>query len=211
MATLAQIRTYISARLLDPNNTAVSAATVTSAINDAIRYWKFKRFWFNQGFDTSQSLTAQSPTIPLPSDFLVEVPNDGFVLSYSNMRWPLTKALPRQFDEVILDNGYGRPYIYTRKRAVYTCYFIPDQAYALLIYYLKEYTDLSLDADTNDFTVNAERLIELWALANLTAELRQDDKMEAYYRAAAEDEYQNLENFTAKANPSGRVVIDSFL
>jgi hypothetical protein len=210
MATFGQIQTYISARLLDPSNTAVSVSTVNSAINDAIRYWKFRRFWFNQGFST-QTLTTQSPIIPLPDDFLVEVPEDGFVISYSNLRWPLTKSLPRQFDDVYLDNGYGRPTIYTRKQGNYTCYFIPDRDYTLFVYYLKLYDDLVNESDTNDFTDNAERLIELWTLANLHAELRQDDKMEAYYRAAAMDEFNNLELFTAKANPSGRLVIDSYL
>lgn len=211
MATFAQMKTYIADRLLDPNNTAVTSAQIGAAINDAIAYWKFRRFFFNQGFDDTLSLTTQSPIIPLPDDFLVEVPDDGFVLSYSNMRWPLTKVLPRQFDDAYLDNGYGRPELYTRKQADYFCYFIPDQNYDLLIYYLKEYADLSADGDTNDFTINADRLICLWALANLNAELRQDDKMETYYRSAAQDQFNNLEMFTAKANPSGRITIHSFL
>lgn len=210
MATLGQLQTSISERLLDPSNTAVSLSSITSAVNDSIGYWKFRRFYFNQATST-QTLTAQSASIPLPADFLIEVPNSGFILDYSNQHYVLVKYLPQVFDQNYLDNGFGRPEIYTRKQALYTCYPIPDINYSLTIYYLKEYSALVNTSDTSDFTVNATRLITLWTLANLYAELRQDDKMEAYYRAAANDEYSNLEMFTAKANPSGSFVISSFL
>lgn len=211
MATFGDMQTYVSARLLDPNNTAVSAPSVASAINDALRYWKTKRFWFNTASE-DLTLTQGDPLIPLPNDFLVELPmNDGFVVAYGSMRWPLIKKNPREYDDVYLEGGTGLPQIYTVKAGDYFCYFIPDQNYTIRVYYLKEYDDLVNPSDTNDFTDNAARLIELWALANLSAELRQDDKMETYYRNAAQDEYKNLGVFNAKVNSPGHVSIHSYL
>lgn len=211
MATFGQMQTAISERLLDPSNTAVSASNVAAAINEAIAYWKFRRFWFNTVSD-SATLTAQSPIIPIPSDFLVEMPmNDGFVISYSNMRYPLIKKNPRDFDEVYLDNGYGLPRSYTLKSGVYYCYFIPDQNYTLLRWYLKNYSDLVNSSDTNDFTNYASQLIIYWASSKLHAELRQDEKMEAYYSARAQDEYKNLQVRSEKANSTGHLTLHSFL
>lgn len=211
MATFEEMQTYVSARLLDPNNTAVSSSQVAAALNDALRYWKIRRFWFNTASE-DLTLTQGDPLIPLPDDFLVELPmNDGFVIAYGQMRWPLIKKNPRDYDNVYLEAGNGLPYIYTVKAQEYFCYYIPDQNYTVRVYYLKQYVDLVGNNDTNDFTTYAERLLELWALANLIAELRQDDKMEAYYRSAAMDEYNNLGVFNAKVNSPGHLTLHSYL
>lgn len=211
MATFGSIKTDVSEMLLDPSNTAVSESVVANAINQAIAYWKFRRFWFNTVND-SATLTAESPVIPLPSDFLVELPmNDGFVIEYSSMRYPLIKKNPRDYDEIYLSNGFGLPRIYTQKSGVYYCYFIPDQNYTIRRWYLKDYSSLSSDSDTNDFTDYASQLITYWALSKLYAERRQDDKMEAYYSARAQDEYKNLQVRSEKANGTGHITIHSFL
>lgn len=211
MATFGEMQTYVSARLLDPNNTAVPSSSVASALNDALRYWRIRRFWFNTA-SQDLTLTQGDPLIPLPDDFLVELPmNDGFVIAYGSMRWPLIKKNPREYDDVYLTDGLGLPEIYTVKAGDYFCYFIPDQNYTIRVYYLKQYEDMENSNDTNDFTENAERLLELWALANLSAELRQDDKMESYYRAAAQDEYKNLGVFNAKVNSPGHLSVHSYL
>jgi len=211
MATFGDMQTYVSARLLDPNNTAVPSSSVAAALNDALRYWKIRRFWFNTA-SQDLTLTQGDPLIPLPSDFLVEMPmNDGFVIAYGSMRYPLIKRNPRDYDNVYLEDGNGLPYIYTVKAGDYFCYFIPDQNYTIRVYYLKQYDDLVGTDDTNEFTENANRLLELWALANLSAELRQDDKMEAYYRNAAQDEYKNLGVFNAKVNSPGHATLHSYL
>lgn len=209
MATFVQMKDYVSTRLIDSNNEAVSAATVGQAINDSIAYWKFRRFWFNEAA-YSANFTVQDATIPLPNMFLVPVTDTGgFFVSYSNIRYPLTKISDTEYDQLYLDNGYGLPRVYARVGGAYEAYPIPDQAYSCHTRYLKDYNDLSADSDTNDFTDNADRLINLWALANLSAELRQDDKMEAYYRAAAEAEYRNLSVMTDKSNGTGRLSLGS--
>lgn len=212
MATFGEMQNYVSKRLLDSNNTAVSLPDVASAINESIEYWKFRRFWFNTAVDSTLTLTAQNSTIPLPSDFLVEAPSPaGFVINWSNQQYPLHKEQPHLFDAQYLDNGFGLPAIYTVKNGVYSCYFIPDQDYSITVYYLKQYSNLQANTDTSDWTDNASRLINLWALANLHAELRQDEKMETYYRAAAESESNNLELMTTKVNNTGHLTIDSCL
>ncbi len=211
MPTFSAMKEYVSKRLLDPNKTAVSAEDVGEAINDAIAYWKFRRFWFNEVNDTA-TLTAQDPTFPVPSDFLVpSLDDNGFNIQYSNITYPLIKITQSQFDGVFLDNGFGRPKWYARVGQEYQCYPIPDIAYTVGRHYLKDYAALVNDTDTNDFTDNASRLINLWTLANLSGELRQDDKMETYYRSAANNEYNNLLVMTRKSNASGKLSVNSLL
>lgn len=212
MATFAEMVTFVSKRLIDPTNTAVSEDDVEEGINDAIRYWKYRRFWFNEVSDTA-TLTAQDPDFPYPDDFLVPVIQDGgFVVEYGGVRWPLSKIDMPVFDGLFLSNGYGLPRWYARNADLeYQCYPIPDQAYTVRRHYLKEYEALSDGTDTNDFTDHAARLIETWALANLVAELRQDTDMTEYYRKANADEYRQLRVMTDKANSAGKLTLYSIL
>jgi hypothetical protein len=216
MATFAELKQQVSLRLIDPNNESVSAASVGLAINDAIAYWKFRRFWFNEVRDTG-TIAYQTSVIPLPSDFLVPTKDDAaFSINYSNLRYPLTKITAQQFDALFLTNGYGLPVWYARTKLdggleQYQVYPIADRDYEVLRDYLKNYVALSADSDTNDFTAYAPRLITLWSLANLSAELRQDDKMEAYYRRASQDEYRQLQVMSDKSNSSGSIAIHSAL
>lgn len=211
MATFQQIQQQVSKRLLDANNTAISVEDVAASINDAIRYWKVRRFWFNEEYYNG-TLIERDETIPLPSDFLVPATDyDGFVIHYSSMRYPLQKITQQQYDGRFLDNAFGLPYCYARNGQEYQVYFIPDRAYDFVAHYLKDYPALVNPNETNDFTDYADRLIMLWTCANMTTEFRQDDKMEGYYRKAAEDEFTQLELRTGKSNASGRLTIRSTL
>lgn len=211
MATFGELQTQVSKRLLDPNNEAVSLSDVASSINEAIAYWKFKRFWFNEVFDTA-TLTAQDGVIPLGAEFLVpSTEDDGFVIEYSGIRYPLTKISQPSYDSIWLQNGYGLPSAYARVGQEYLAYPLPDQAYTVRRHYLKEYQNLSSDTDTNDFTGYAPVLIRNWSLADLTAEFRQDDKMESYFRTRALKEYENLQTMSRKSNATGRILINSNL
>lgn len=207
MATFAQIKAKISGRLLDPNNTAVSSADVASSINDAIRYWKSTEFWFNSAV-SQQTMTAQDGTIPLPSDFFVPATQTGaFSVEYSEQRYILRKVSKLEYNATWMGNGYGIPQIYARIGQDYECYPLPDRAYTVNVYYLKDYDDLVNDGDTNDFTNNADRLITLWATANLISEFRQDEKMESYFRNAAVNEADQLATVSRAENASGNLVI----
>jgi hypothetical protein len=207
MATFADIKTRVSGRLLDPNNTAVSSADVAASINDTIRYWKSTEFWFNSKY-ADVTLTIEDGTIPLPDDFYCPATkNGGFQIEYSNQRYNLSKIEPTQYSAAWQDNGYGIPQSYARLGQSYEVLPLPDRAYTLKCLYLKEYADLVNDADTNDFTNNASRLITLWTCANLIAELRQDEKMESYFRQACMDELRQLQQMTGNLNSTGTLAI----
>lgn len=210
MSTFGSMQSYVSKRLIDPNGTAVDSSDVSSAINEAIGYWKLRRFWFNEISGTG-TLTALSAEFPYPADFLMpSTDDDGFYVEYGNIRYPLIKISQQSYDSLFLATGYGLPRWFARMADdAYRCYPIPNINYTVGFHYLKEYADLVNDSDTNDFTNNASRLINLWALANLVTELRQDATMGDYYRAAAQNEYRNLRLRTDKQNAAGKLTIYS--
>jgi hypothetical protein len=211
MATFGEIKTAVSKRLLDPNNVSITSSDVANAINDSIAYWKFRKFWFNSIKDTV-TLTEHDGNLPVTGDFLVSTQDDdGFNIEYSGMRYPLQKVSQQVFDNIWLSTGYGIPVYYARVNNTYQMYPLPDRAYDLNRHYLKEYSALTSDSQTNDFTNYASVLIRNWTLADLVAEFEQDDKMEAYYRARADNEYRQLTVMTDKVNGAGKLTIDSVL
>lgn len=212
MATFAQMTAYISRRLIDPSNVAVSADDVKESINDAIRYWKYRRFWFNEVNDTA-TLTAQNPDFPVPSNYLVSAfDDDGFCIEYGGVRYPVGKVTQQVYDANYLVNGYGLPISYARSGSgTYQCFPVPDQNYTVRRHYIKDYDALVNDGDTNDFTTNAARLIEIWALGNLITEIRQDTDMGNYYREASQNEYRQLQVMNDKANGTGKLTLYSNL
>lgn len=211
MATFLQLQQRVSRRLLDPSNVAVALEDVKLAINEAIEYWKFRRFWFNTVRDTG-TMTIQDSTIPLPSDFLVPFQDDGgFEIEYSNMRYPLAKLNQQAYDGIWLGNGYGLPLYYANLSGVYHTYPIPDRAYTVRRNYLKDYAELVNNSDSNDFTTYGSKLTEYWALADLHRDFRQDPKMSDAYYESAQDEYKNLQIMTAKSNATGGLTLHSHL
>lgn len=212
MANLGAIQSYVAKRLIDPNGTAVDAEDVKIGINESIRYWKLRRFWFNEVNDTA-TLTAGSAAFPYPADFLVPaLKDDGFAIEYGSIRFPLSKVSKPQYDNSYISNSKGLPRWYARMaNQEYQCFPIPNVDYVVQRHYLKDYADLVNSSDENDFTQNADRLLKLWTLSNLTQELRQDTQQASYYRTAANDEYISLQSFTNKANAAGKLTIHSNL
>jgi len=212
MATFSTLQGSVSRRLLDPNNQSVSVEDVRDAVNGAVSYWKLRRFWFNETDAPVGNLVIGSSDVPNVNGYLLPAMEDAsFYIEYSSQRYPLNKRDLNWYNGRYMDNGFGMPNSYIRSGSGYKVYPIPDRAYVLGGNYLRDYPDMVLDGDTNDFTVNATRLVRLWACADLSGELRQDDKMEAYFRAAALDEYNNLLTRTRKTNATGQLTLTSNL
>lgn len=212
MATFGDIIGSVSRRLIDPQQTAVSRSDVAAAINDAVSYWKNNRFWFNELIFTDTVL-QHTGTIPLPSDFLVPSKDDGaFDIEYSQLRYPLLKTSQQIYDNRYLANGYGLPRYYARLASQeYQVYPLANIDYTIRGYYLPDFPDLVADTDTNLFTINAPRLLTLWATADLMEELRQDNETSDYFRTRAQREAQNMFDLTREKNATGSLTLYSEL
>ncbi len=213
MATLAQMRTWVSKRLQDPNNTAVSAADVDGLINEALNYWKNVRFFFNEiESDPVLVLTQGNPVITLPDDWLCPAIDDTFVIQYSGIRYPLKKISETMYNAFYLSNGVGQPWYFAKlATGGYQVYPIPDRNYDLIAYYIADYADLSGDSDSNDFSIKATNLLQYTAAAYGSRDFRQDMVMYQAFWSQAMIEEENLLATTRKDNATGSMTIYSML
>ncbi len=224
-ATFGQLQSRVSARIIDPSNVAVASSNVAQAINDAIAFWKTRKFYFNNKLTTIildlmdpyilQYGNTPPPAWPgapvLPSNFLFEDDKDGFVIQYNNQNYPLDKVHPREYDNSFLSNGNGLPFIYTFRNSNYEIYWKPQLTYTMQVNYYADYVPLVNTSDTNDFTNYADKLIEYDAISRLLSDLRLDDARAEKFAARAEVENTSLKSRSRKQNATGRLVVDSIL
>lgn len=204
MATLAEIRTRVSRKTQDENNTARSASVVDEEINRAVRFYSKKRFWFNEEL-ADITLTVDDQVIPnIPTDLVNELQVNAITLIDDQVKIDLIKLLPSEFVERD-DDQTGRPYFYTYRDGQYLVLPTPNDAYPIKFRYLKSYANLSGDSDTNDFTDNAEDLIMLHAVKNIYAEDKEDDRRAAFYQSLEDMELKVLMDQTDGRNSTGYV------
>lgn len=211
MATFGEMKTWVSKRLLDPNNTSVSSSDVGEMINQAMEYWKNRRFWFNEITDTT-TLVQGNPTIPLPDDWLCPSIDPAFVIEYSGIRYPLYKVSEQIYNQQYLSNGIGQPFNFARLSSdEYQVYPIPDRDYTLRRFYLKNYEEFEEDGDENDFSIYGRNLIQYTAASYGMNDFRQDQAMADRFWMQANKEYQNLLVTTRKDNATGSLTLTSML
>lgn len=223
VATFGTLQTKISKKLIDAGQTAIAASDVGDALNDALHYWKQKRFWFNEGQTTLTmdindpyilgygNTNSSYPNAPvLPSDFLYEFAKDGFVIQYSSLSYRFKKVSPAEYDDTSIQ-GIGIPYIYTFRNGNYEFYFYPNLAYSMTVNYVKDVNDMINSGDTNIFTTNADRLLMYEALSHLYGENRQDLDRDNQYAAKADREYRLLKTRSSNNNASGVLSVSSIL
>lgn len=211
MATFSTMKQWVSKRLQDPNNTAVSSDDVGDLINAALDYWKNVRFNFNEITDTTtiaQGVTA----IPLPADWLCPSIDNAFVIEYSGIRYPLQKISEMAYNAAYLSNGVGQPWYFARLASdEYQVYPIPDRDYTLRRFYLRDYDSFVNDGDTNDFSIYATNLLQYTAAAYGSRDLRQDLTMyDAFWRQTLAEQ-KSLLATTRKDNATGSLTIYSTL
>ncbi len=208
--TLLSIRNRIGKRLQDTSFRSISSADVDDVINQSLKYYKFRRFWFNDA-EQDITLTQGVGVVPnIPADLLQEIPEGGLTIFYGNIYYPLEKRSSQVFDSENV-SAIGLPYIYTYRAQQYEVYFLPNIDYTLKLRYLKDYDDLSADADTNDFLKFADMMIYYNALSRIYGEYKQDPKMETYYTGRASDEETNVGRRSSSLTGTGSLVLNSNL
>lgn len=216
MATFGAMKTWVSARLLDPSNTSVSSASVGECINAALGYWKNKRFWFNEIADQT-TVTTGSAVLPIPADYLCPSIDDGaFTLQYpgstGGLRYPLKKVSIKVYNDAYVSNALGLPTIYARLASgQYQMFWIPQMDYICHRYYLQDVPLFSADSDTNVFSENATNLLQYTGLAYAFRDFKQDQNMYNYFFDQANQEYESLRDTTDKDNATGSLTTSSFL
>jgi len=206
MANFGELKTRIANKL----NRADLTSQIAAAINSTIEYFQPTHTWFNDA-TAAITLTAGNPLVPnIPSDFLYQLEDDALVIQFAQQNYILIKKSPVEFD-CYNEQGSGIPFIYTNKNGNLYVYFLPDQAYTLNLYYVKSYPSLVADADSNDWTVNAPRLIEDKTIEDINRYQLKDFERADNVRIDVEREMKVIMARTAKRNATGNLLISNYV
>lgn len=206
MATFGTLKTRISNKI-DTTDPA-SLLEIGDAINSAIEFFEEKHLFFNEAVATI-TLTQGVTTLPnLPSDFLYEFSGAGLVIVDNKLRYILQKITHEERAAVNVETN-ARPNFYTAQVNDILLYPFPDQAYTLELYYIKKYTDLVADGDSNDWTNNAARLLEAKVLADVYLDQRHSTDMNLTYERQVTRELKSLQARNRQNLGTGRLKVQS--
>lgn len=172
MSTLAEIRSNVA----DEINRNDLSTQIDRKINQAIEYfYNSEKFWFQEtssAFNTIVSQESYGTSDGLPSD-IAEI-DLALLTVTSTDKYPLTK---RSFDWIKDVNegiSTGRPTDFAWYEKKLYLYLIPNEVKTITLYYTKTYPYLVNDADSNDYTVYAQDLIQLRAMYTVYQHILKD-------------------------------------
>lgn len=156
MADLVGIRTSVATYILDRDDLDTE---INKAINLAIGHYSKQQFFFNSDVSTFSTVASQesySTSDSIPSDMtgIYDVR-----ATYNSTKFELRRQDYKTIAELNSASSTGLPTDYAFYGNKFYFYPIPDAAYTITVAHRKNYTDLSDDSDSNDFTTYAEELI----------------------------------------------------
>lgn len=191
MATYTQMRS----RLATDTGRSDLTSSINEAINRAIEHYEKERFWFNETSGTFSTVAGTDAYTQGSGGVLSDILEvDVLTITRTSTDiYPLDKVTfqkLREYSTTGTTSNRSLPDMWAYYKNAFYFYPVPDAAYTITVYYQKSYADLSADADTNDFTTDAEDLIEARARWWLWTRLRN-------YPAASAAKAEELEALAA--------------
>lgn len=201
MSTFVQMRAVIA----DDLDRSDMTTQINRAINRAIKYYEKEPFWFKEttGTFSTSSGTKIYTTATIPTD-ISKIDRMEVVVSGNDQ--PLTEVTFDEIEDIDFSHQTGIPDRFAFYSNSIYLYPIPNGTYTIRLAYTKTYAQLSADSDTNDWTTEAEDLIECRALWTLYSRTIKDDEEANKYKAAEEDALQALRSKTEQHNGTSATV-----
>lgn len=172
MATLAQMRT----RIADDLNRSDLSTQIDKAINRAIEHYESEFFWFKETTGTFSTVANQESYSSSDAAFIALISKIDYarITISSSYKPELMLRTYAYVQERNSSNLTGEPCdLAWYQNKIYLA-DIPNSVWTVTVSYQKKYAELSNDSDTNDFTTDAEDLIESRAKAWLYARVIKD-------------------------------------
>lgn len=159
MSTFLQMKN----RIADDVSDTTIATTIGTAINRAQEHYESYRFFFNETNGTFPTVSGQESygTADSVPATIAEIDVVTLTATSSN----IYTLIQTSFEAIRQMNvggstatGYPTYYAYFQEK--FWFHPVPNGAYTVTVYFKKTYTQLSADGDTNDWTEEAEDLIE---------------------------------------------------
>lgn len=153
--------TNINARIADDLNRTDLSAQITLAINRAIEHYERENFWFQDStasFSTVASQQTYTSSDGIPTN-IKEI--DYAKVTVSGNDYELIPMNIGELNRMLVNtSGTSTPDYYALFDENIHMYPTPNGVYTITLYYKKKYAALSAGADENDWTTDAEDLIE---------------------------------------------------
>lgn len=157
MSTYGDLKT----RIADELSRSDLSSQIALEVLTAVAHYESQR-WSWSEIRATASTTASVAFVAVPSNFLDE---DSLKITINSDYQPLSRKSYNELDAIDSGTDTGQPYWYAFYADQIRLYPIPDDTYTLTFSYVGSQTALSADADTNDWTNEAEPLIRARAKA----------------------------------------------
>lgn len=167
---------------------------VKREVLSAVRFYERRRWRFNETA-TALATSSGQTFVSIPSNFLVL---DSLEIEISGGRDELITANLATVLSMRASSATGQPTHFAKYGNQFEMAVVPDSAYSIQCYYIKTLTELSADADTNEWTTGAmqdlivhrasKKLFALVIRDPAQAQLHQTFETEALNTAASEVE-----------------------
>ena len=205
MATLGELID----RIEDDLNRTDLTTQVQTAIYRAIKFYEKERFWFNENVwsFSASSATEQVAFSAASTTDLKEI-DVVTVTRNSNDVYPLDVKTYQNLREISTSGSSpttGPPSDYALFKSTWFFYPVPDQNYVVHVYGQKSYASITSTASGNDFTNEAEDLIEARARWWLYARVLKDVTNATIAKAEETEAFMSLKEKTIKLLSTGRI------
>lgn len=162
----------------------LTTAQVQSAIQSAIKHYEREEFWFNQTTGTFATVADQEYyTSSDLADIATLVRIDSMKGTLGSTKLNIEQTTFEKIDD--WQNGsvtaFPRHFAYYKENI--RLYPIPDDAYTITMAWLKRFSALSADGDTNAWVDDAEELIRQRASADIRINILLDEGARAEARS----------------------------
>lgn len=205
MTTYATLRTRIEGEIYDTSLTT----EINSAIQDAIKFYERKRFWFNQKTGTFSTVASQEY---YDDSDLSDISGMLSILSMqcavSSFKSPVH---PLSFESIdAMQNGgvQAMPGYFAYFNEQIRLYPIPDAVYTVTAAYHYRFPALSADGDSNPWTTDAEELIRTRAKRTLALHKLWDVEMYARLMPAENEALSALQAETTRRRSVNQLTSD---
>ena len=192
MTTYATMRTRIKDELA--NDGDITDAQVNYAIQDSIKQFERRPWWFNQKTDTFSTVASQEY---YGSADLADIPDIVQIVS-ATITVNSLKAPLKAVDYVAIDDEQdgsvtGEPRLFAYFKENIRLYPIPTSAYTVTLSYIYRLTALSDDSDSNAWTTDAEELIRSAAKRRIGLNYLESEEVAARFAVMEREAFAELQ------------------
>lgn len=201
MPTYADMRARIADELA--NDGDISTAQINYAIQDAIKFYERREWWFNSSIGTFTTVGSKEYyTSSDWSELSTQIQIDTMTVTYNGVKFPMKAIDYETIDNIQTGSIVSIPRNFAYYNQSLRLYPIPLDIYTITVGYAKRLTALSADADNNAWTNDAEELIRQSAKRRIAVNYLSASDLAAQFAGQEREAYSALLQENRSRQPS---------